>query len=211
MLFRAGLLSLGYKVTSQQARVVRGLEIDAPRPMLHMVLRVDLPEGTLLADVRFGNVAPTTALKLVSARQPSHASRAKAGEPGRTRTCNQTVMSGSKSVGFIDFAVFSFAFDRVCCALLRSFLVQNWCGTHLVVGFNVLQPYSNAGRTARRNRRCAAAAGPIARRGSSAAGCGGVYRSWEWLVASRPSESSYFLLTERPAMASITVATAAVS
>ena len=32
MLFRGGLQSLGYKVTSLQARVVRGLEIDAPRP-----------------------------------------------------------------------------------------------------------------------------------------------------------------------------------
>ena len=64
MLFRAGLLSLGYKVTSLQARVVRGLKIDAPRPMLHMVLRVELPEGSFLADVGFGNLAPTTALKL---------------------------------------------------------------------------------------------------------------------------------------------------
>ena len=64
MLFRAGLQSLGYQVTSLQARVVRGLEIDAPRPMLHMVLRVDLPEGSFLADVGFGNLAPTTALKL---------------------------------------------------------------------------------------------------------------------------------------------------
>jgi N-hydroxyarylamine O-acetyltransferase len=65
MLFRAGLLSLGYKVTSLQARVVRGLEVAAPRPMLHMVLRVELPEGAFLADVGFGNLAPTTALKLV--------------------------------------------------------------------------------------------------------------------------------------------------
>jgi N-hydroxyarylamine O-acetyltransferase len=63
MLFRVGLLSLGYKVTSLQARVVRGLEVDAPRPMLHMVLSVDLPEGPFLADVGFGNLAPTTALK----------------------------------------------------------------------------------------------------------------------------------------------------
>jgi N-hydroxyarylamine O-acetyltransferase len=68
MLFRCGLLSLGYKVTSLQARVVRGLEIDAPRPMLHMVLRIDLPEGPFLADVGFGNLAPTTALRL-SARE----------------------------------------------------------------------------------------------------------------------------------------------
>jgi N-hydroxyarylamine O-acetyltransferase len=64
MLFRGGLQSLGYKVTSLQARVVRGLEIDAPRPMLHMVLRVDLPEGPFLADVGFGNLAPTAALSL---------------------------------------------------------------------------------------------------------------------------------------------------
>jgi N-hydroxyarylamine O-acetyltransferase len=63
MLFRAGLVSLGYKVTSLQARVVRGLEMAAPRPMLHMVLKVDLPEGAFLADVGFGNLAPTTALK----------------------------------------------------------------------------------------------------------------------------------------------------
>jgi N-hydroxyarylamine O-acetyltransferase len=66
MLFRGGLRSLGYKVTSLQARVVRGLDIDAPRPMLHMVLRVDLPEGPYLADVGFGNLAPTAPLKLVA-------------------------------------------------------------------------------------------------------------------------------------------------
>jgi N-hydroxyarylamine O-acetyltransferase len=64
MLFRCGLRALGYKVTSLQARVVRGLEIDAPRPMLHMVLRIDLPKGPFLADVGFGNLAPTTALRL---------------------------------------------------------------------------------------------------------------------------------------------------
>ena len=66
MLFRGGLRSLGYKVTSFQARVVRGLEIDAPRPMLHMVLRVELPEGPFLADVGFGNLAPTGALRLLT-------------------------------------------------------------------------------------------------------------------------------------------------
>src|SRR5262245_40251616 len=64
MLFRGGLRSLGYRVTSFQARVVRGLDIDAPRPMLHMVLRVDLPQGPFLADVGFGNLAPTAPLRL---------------------------------------------------------------------------------------------------------------------------------------------------
>jgi N-hydroxyarylamine O-acetyltransferase len=65
-LFRAGLRSLGFAVTSLQARVVRGLAIDAPRPMLHMTLRVDLPEGAYLADVGFGNLAPTAPLKLAA-------------------------------------------------------------------------------------------------------------------------------------------------
>lgn len=66
MLFRGALRSFGYKVTSLQARVVRGLAIDAPRPMLHMVLRVDLSEGPFLADVGFGNLAPTAPLRLAT-------------------------------------------------------------------------------------------------------------------------------------------------
>jgi hypothetical protein len=51
-----------------------------------------------------------------------------AGGPGRTRTCNQTVMSGRISISFVDFPAFSFEFDRVRCVLVRSFLVRNWCG-----------------------------------------------------------------------------------
>ena len=62
MLFRGGLRSLGYDITSLQARVIRGLDVDAPRPMLHMVLQVTLSEGPFLADVGFGNLAPTGAL-----------------------------------------------------------------------------------------------------------------------------------------------------
>jgi N-hydroxyarylamine O-acetyltransferase len=61
---RGGLRSLGFDITSLQARVVRGLAIDAPRPMLHMVLQVNLPEGLFLADVGFGNLAPTAPLVL---------------------------------------------------------------------------------------------------------------------------------------------------
>ena len=64
MLFREGLRSLGYEVTSLQGRVVRGLAIDAPRPAIHMLLQVDMPEGPYLADVGFGNLAPTSALHL---------------------------------------------------------------------------------------------------------------------------------------------------
>jgi N-hydroxyarylamine O-acetyltransferase len=64
MLFRAGLRSLGFRITSLQGRVVRGLAIDAPRPAIHMLLQVELPEGLYLADVGFGNLAPTCALSL---------------------------------------------------------------------------------------------------------------------------------------------------
>jgi N-hydroxyarylamine O-acetyltransferase len=64
VLFRAGLRSLGFDITSLQARVVRGLAIDAPRPMLHMILQVNLSEGAYLADVGFGNLAPTAPMKL---------------------------------------------------------------------------------------------------------------------------------------------------
>jgi len=64
MLFREGLRSLGYNITSLQGRVVRGMTIDAPRPAIHMLLQVNLPEGPYLADVGFGNLAPTSALLL---------------------------------------------------------------------------------------------------------------------------------------------------
>lgn len=68
-LLRAGLRSLGFAVTSLQARVVRNMAIDAERPALHMVLRVDLPEGRFLADVGMGNLAPTTAMELRPLRE----------------------------------------------------------------------------------------------------------------------------------------------
>ena len=64
MLFRAGLRSIGFDVTSLQGRFVRGLAIDAPRQAIHMVLQVNLPEGPYIADVGFGNLAPTCALRL---------------------------------------------------------------------------------------------------------------------------------------------------
>ncbi len=40
------------------------MAIDAPRPAIHMILLVELPEGRYLADVGFGNLAPTCALAL---------------------------------------------------------------------------------------------------------------------------------------------------
>lgn len=64
MLFRAGLRSLGLEVTSLQGRVVSGLAIDVPRPAIHMLLQVDLARGPYLADVGFGNLAPTAPMRL---------------------------------------------------------------------------------------------------------------------------------------------------
>jgi hypothetical protein len=47
---------------------------------------------------------------------------------GRTRACNQTVLSGSTSIAVVDFTAFSFGFDRVRSGSFGLFLVRNWCG-----------------------------------------------------------------------------------
>ena len=49
-----------------------------------------------------------------------------------TRTFNQTVMSGSISIGFVDFAAFLFGFDGFRLVLSRLFLVRNWCGNDIL-------------------------------------------------------------------------------
>src|SRR5277367_1514057 len=64
LLLRAGLRTLGFTVTGLIARVVLTMEADAPRPATHMVLRVDLPDGSFLADVGFGHLTPTAPLAL---------------------------------------------------------------------------------------------------------------------------------------------------
>jgi len=43
-------------------------------------------------------------------------------------TSNIDRMSGVISISFVDFAAFSFDYDRVRCVLMRLFLVRNWCG-----------------------------------------------------------------------------------
>jgi N-hydroxyarylamine O-acetyltransferase len=62
MLLRAGLLAMGFTVTSLVGRVIRGRAPDAPAYAIHMVLRVDLPEGPFLADVGYGSLTPTAPL-----------------------------------------------------------------------------------------------------------------------------------------------------
>ena len=44
------------------------------------------------------------------------------------KPCMASVKSGGITIGFVDFAVFLFKFDRVRCASVGSFLVRNWCG-----------------------------------------------------------------------------------
>jgi N-hydroxyarylamine O-acetyltransferase len=63
-LLHAGLLALGFRATGLIARVIRGMEPDAPGSATHMMLRVDLQEGPFLADVGFGNQTPTAPLAL---------------------------------------------------------------------------------------------------------------------------------------------------
>ena len=65
------------------------------------------------------------------------ASRAKAGGPGRTRTCNQTVMSGRIKDAAVDSTAFSCGMDRVRRGLTASFLVQNWCGPSEIIGLKL--------------------------------------------------------------------------
>ncbi|HEY1412733.1 MAG TPA: arylamine N-acetyltransferase, partial [Rhodopila sp.] len=63
-LLQAALERLGFRVGSLMARVMRGAPSGAVTPRTHMMLRVDLPEGSFLADVGFGNLTPTAPLRL---------------------------------------------------------------------------------------------------------------------------------------------------
>ena len=58
------LRTLGYRVTGLAGRVVWNNPPDTIPPRSHMILRVELDEGTYLADVGFGS-SPTAPLRLV--------------------------------------------------------------------------------------------------------------------------------------------------
>jgi N-hydroxyarylamine O-acetyltransferase len=66
-LFRAVLRSLGYRATAFAARVRAGTT--EVRPRTHMLLRVELPEGTFLADVGFGGDGPVHPVPFVEDRE----------------------------------------------------------------------------------------------------------------------------------------------
>ena len=61
-LLRAALEALGFQVTSLMGRVVRGAGIGEVPPMSHLLLRVALPDGPMLADAGFGNLTATAPL-----------------------------------------------------------------------------------------------------------------------------------------------------
>ena len=58
---------------------------------------------------------------------------------GRTRTCNQTVMSGRIQLSFVDLLHFHQRSSAFVALLARSFLVRNWCGARAVVGLDELR------------------------------------------------------------------------
>src|SRR5262249_44984240 len=85
---------------------------------------------TVRLRLRFATATPDTTLRPPSSgvAAPRVARRAKRGGPGRTRTCNQTVMSGRLSIAFVDFTGFPVGFVCVRCVPVRPFLVRNWSG-----------------------------------------------------------------------------------
>jgi N-hydroxyarylamine O-acetyltransferase len=64
LLLRDVLLALGFRVTGLAGRVMWNQPPGEVRPRSHMLLRVDLDEGTYVADVGFGGVTLTAPLRL---------------------------------------------------------------------------------------------------------------------------------------------------
>ncbi len=60
------LRALGYSVTAISARVRVGRPREYTPPRTHMLLRVELADGTRLVDVGVGGLSPTSALRLVA-------------------------------------------------------------------------------------------------------------------------------------------------
>ena len=85
------------------------------------------------AALGYAGHAPLFDLRVAAPRIDRSRRRAKRGGPGRTRTCNQTVMSGRLSIGFVDFPAVLSDFARVRCGSFASFLVRNWCGDKVSV------------------------------------------------------------------------------
>jgi N-hydroxyarylamine O-acetyltransferase len=63
-LFWAALNQIGFAATGLAARVLRGHRPAAQSPRSHMLLRIELPEGTYIADIGFGSTTLTAPLRL---------------------------------------------------------------------------------------------------------------------------------------------------
>ena len=70
MLFREGLRSLGYNITSLRGESCAAWRSTRRAPAIHMLLRRTCLEGPYLADVGFGDLAPTSALLLREGIEP---------------------------------------------------------------------------------------------------------------------------------------------
>lgn len=64
-LLRAALLRLGFRVTGLAARVMWNVPEGLVTPRGHMLLKVDLDDGSYIADVGFGGLTLTAPLRLV--------------------------------------------------------------------------------------------------------------------------------------------------
>ncbi len=66
ILFAAALQRLGFVVTGLAARVLWKAPADSTGPRTHMLLKVDLPEGTYIADTGFGGASLPGPLELAT-------------------------------------------------------------------------------------------------------------------------------------------------
>jgi N-hydroxyarylamine O-acetyltransferase len=66
ILFAAALQRLGFDVTGLAARVVWNAAPDSANPRSHMLLKVELPEGSYIADAGFGSASLPGPLALVT-------------------------------------------------------------------------------------------------------------------------------------------------
>ena len=71
-LFEAVLRALGFSVETLAARVQWNAPPGSVGPRYHMVIRIDLPDGTYIADTGFGRLTLTAAMRLVpNVEQPT--------------------------------------------------------------------------------------------------------------------------------------------
>lgn len=119
LLLQAVLQHLGFQVTGLAARVVWNLSDDeAPAPLTHMLLRVELGGRAYLADVGFGRQTPTAPLLLeADVQQPTPHEPFRLVRGTRNNLKLQSLVDGEwKSLYHFD--------ERAC--VLPDYEVANW-------------------------------------------------------------------------------------